>query len=399
MNKTKQAAHEDNHKNQILGVLFALSFRPFFLIAGITAIILIGIWLLILNNIYIPNAYFSPLMWHQHEMLFGYTAAVIAGFLLTAAQNWTGIRGLHGNALFTLCAIWLLARFSVLVLPPSLELMVTIIDLLFFPLLAYHLGRQVIQAKKLHNMIFVPILLCFTIANGLMHLEALEIATTGQIGYSLGLWLCVFLMIIIGGRIIPFFTSNVFPNLNIRKNRIVEIVSISSLLLLIVFDLFNIKDIRNIFALVAFISHLIRFLSWQPWSTLGSPILWILHSGYAWIIIGFGLTALETITLTSHSLASHAFAVGGVGCLTLGMMSRVALGHTGRPILPPRIMTLAFIFINLAALFRVFGTMIFTSAISSMISVSAVCWLVAFAIFIYKYTPVLIAPRIDGKEG
>lgn len=379
--------------------LFNLGFRPLFLLAGLSSIIFIGIWSLILSNYLNINPYFDTLLWHQHEMLFGYTAAVIAGFLLTAAQNWTGVRGLHGSALFLLCALWLIARLMILFMPASLGWLIASIDILFFPMVAYYIARQVIKKKQFRNLVFIPILLFFAIGNGMIHMEMLGMAKTANQGISLGLWLCVILMTILGGRVIPFFTGNALPNLEIRQHKFIEILAIVSLLLTVIFNLLGNNILCSVFAMVAFIVHTIRLYGWRSIGTLNTPILWILHTGYAWIIIGLGLTALEPIININHSFASHAFAVGGIGCLTLGMMARVSLGHTGRPIIPAPIMTFAFIFINLAALFRIFGTMFLSSHINSMLQISAVCWLIAFTIFVYKYVPILISARADGKEG
>ena len=379
--------------------LFALAFRPFFLVAGVAAIVLILPWLLILSGDIAPSLYFIPSLWHAHEMLFGFVAAVIGGFLLTAVQAWTGIPGISGVRLAALILTWCLGRIAMLMPPSIVGWAGSLLDLSFIPLIAWVLGSYVVQARQWRNAIFLPILALFFLANLAMHLQALGYANTANLGLTLGLWLTLLLIIILGGRVLPMFTSNGLGGVETHSWKPIEIGSILCFLLFVLADLFNFGNLSRCLALLCAIFHGIRLYGWRPLMTLETPLLWVLHIGYAWLVIAFLLFALGDLLLLPRSIAIHAFALGVVGNFVIGMMSRVALGHTGRALVAAKLTEIAYLLVNLAALFRVILPALSEFPWLTLMMLGGVSWSAAFLLFLVVYVPILSLARVDGKEG
>ncbi len=378
---------------------FALGFRPFFLAAGIYAVLLMGLWLAVLQGGLDLGAW-RPSVWHGHEMLFGFAVAVIAGFLLTAAQNWTGLPMPSGRPLAALFLLWLAGRAGFLVpgLPPGL---VAAIDLSFLPLLALALALPIHKAKQLHNYPFPILLLALTAANALVHLEALGwTRASASLGLHLGTYAVVMIMIVMGGRVIPSFTDNKLGTRARRWNLIERLLPAASLGVLLAALLAPVSLVTALLAAVVAAAHAVRLAGWYTRKFWAVPLLWILHLGYAWITLGFALLALSAAGVGAATSASlHAFTTGGIGVMTLGMMARVALGHTGRPIDSVPLMTLAFVAINFAALIRVALPLFFPAVYTAGLTVAGLAWMAAFALFAAIYAPMLLRPRIDGKTG
>ncbi len=379
--------------------LFALAFRPFFLAGSAAAVILMIFWLLSLTGHIGPTSYLDPVIWHSHEMIFGFAAAVIVGFLLTAVQTWTGIPSVKGNALVLLFLLWFMGRLLLAFPVEDIQLLTIFIDLLFFPVVAVILAAKVIRTKQWHNGIFLPVLTLFFIANLLVHLQALGRGSAADTGLALGLWLVLLLIIIIGGRVLPMFTSNGLGGIKVHSYKYINIGSILFFILLAASDLFQLKGITPWLAGICVIFHSIRLYGLRPHLTVKTPLLWVLHIGYAWLIIGLILFGLSDILSLPRSVAIHAFAVGTVGNFIIGMMSRVSLGHTGRPLQPAKIMTLAFGLINIATVARVFLPLFTPTQWSIFIVAAGVFWILAYSIFFLVYLPILSKPRVDGKEG
>ncbi|MDP1644073.1 MAG: NnrS family protein [Thiobacillus sp.] len=379
--------------------LFALGFRPFFLAAGLFAIVLLGLWLAILQD-RITTGYLAPAVWHGHEMLFGYTVAVIAGFLLTAAQNWTGIRTPAGTPLAALFLLWLAGRLSFLVpgLPAGL---VAAVDLLFLPVLALTLAWPIIKAKQLSNAPFPIMLLALAAANALVHGEALGwTAATASTGLHLATYVVVTMMVVMSGRVIPSFTDNKLRTHARRWKAIEWLVPVATLGALVAALVAPDSLVTALLAAIAAAVHVIRLTGWYTGKFWSVPLLWILHLGYAWIALGFALLALSAAGGSAAAGASlHAFTAGGIGVLTLGMMARVSLGHTGRLLEAAPLMTLAFVAINLTALIRVALPLLFPAAYVQSMMAAGLVWVAAFGLFVVVYTPMLLRPRVDGKPG
>ena len=378
--------------------LFALGFRPFFLAAGIYAVLLMGLWLVVLQGSLSLGA-LSPPVWHGHEMLFGFAVAVIAGFLLTAAQNWTGIPMPSGRPLAALFLLWLAGRLGFLIpgLPAGL---VSLVDLSFLPLLALALALPIHKAKQLHNYPFPVLLLTLTVANALVHLQALGWTSTARLGLYLATYVVVAIMVIMGGRVIASFTDNKLGTRARRWpliERLVPAVTLGALLAALIAPA---SLVTALLAAVAATVHGIRLAGWYTRKYWAVPLLWILHLGYAWITLGFVLLALSAAGMSAAAVSAlHAFTAGGIGVLTLGMMARVSLGHTGNPLEPAPVMTLAFVAINLAALVRVVLPLFFPAAYAPIMTAAGVVWVAAFGVFVVVYAPKLLRPRADGKPG
>jgi uncharacterized protein involved in response to NO len=381
--------------------LFELGFRPFFLLAGLMAIILVSYWTLAYASDQSALTYYDPVTWHSHEMIFGYTVAVISGFLLTAVRNWTGEQTARGYTLLALVLLWLAGRvlpFTAALVPAWL---IATVDIAFLPALAVALTLPLVRSRQLHNLLFLIIIAALTVVNVMIHLQILGYVqvTAGSSIYS-AVYLVVLLIVILGGRVIPFFTERGVRGAVTRRHAAIEFLSPLAVILMIVLDLMSADPaaIITAAALAAAVNG-IRLFGWYHAGIWSVPLLWILHLGYAWLIAGFVLKALSAAAIVSPMLAVHAFTTAGIGAMTLGMMARVSLGHTGRTLEIEPAMTMAFILINLAGFSRVFAPVLLPEWYNGFVVLAGFLWMTAFITFIGAYTRVLIKPRIDGLPG
>ncbi len=378
---------------------FALGFRPFFLLAGLAAVLLLAYWLGVLALGLEAPAYYGGVGWHAHEMVFGFAAAAISGFLLTAVRNWTGRDTVSGWPLAALVVVWLAARLMPLC-PWSPAWLLAGTDLAFLPLVALCIAPALFSGKA-NNLVFLLLLAVFTGANAMVHADALGFATdTAAVGSQLGVNLVVFFVVVIGGRVIPFFTEKAVAGFQAPVHPRLEAAVIISLIALIAAEALYPQPlmIAVLAALVVFMQAA-RLAGWQHRGLWSLPILWVLHLAYGWLILGFALKVVAAMGGGSEFVAIHALTVGGVGTMVVGMMSRVALGHTGREIVVLPGMGIAFVLINLAALSRVFGPLVFPAAYSHWLLISGGLWMAAFGLFVYIYTPILLRARVDGRPG
>lgn len=392
--------YEPNNQYTPTFALFALGFRPFFFLAAFFAPVLIVLWLMQLSGLISLSSYYFPIGWHAHEMLFGYTVAVIAGFLLTAAGNWTGMKVINGWRLALLMFVFLLSRFS----PFLTELphwIIAAIDVAFIPLVALFLAIPVIKTKQWSNFIFVPLLLLMAAANAVVHLSALSIIDVPVVAGSRAmLYLVILLIVIMGGRVIPFFTERGVAGVTVKKWQWIEWSSGISILLVMIADVFlNDSRLIGYFAIFAAIVHGLRVAGWYSNKIWQVPLVWILQIAYGWIVLGFIIKSAALFNPNASLLAYHAFTVGGIGIMTLGMMARVSLGHTGRDMQIDRWMTLSFVVINVAAVVRVIAPIFLPDLYLQLINIAAWLWVVAFVIFLVVYTPMWFYSRVDGREG
>ncbi|MFZ0470174.1 MAG: NnrS family protein [Thiogranum sp.] len=381
--------------------LFDLGFRPFFLLAGIAAFLLMVVWLYIYTGGQFTPRYYGAVTWHSHEMVFGYTVAVIAGFLLTAVRNWTGIQTPGGIALAGLVTIWLAGRTIPFLSYELPHWILGGVDIAFLPVLAITLAVPVLRSRQKHNLVFVLLLTALTVANLMVHLQVLGFAqATGKPGIHFAVYLIVFLIAILGGRVIPFFTEKGIAGARTRQWKTVEFLSLGSLIVLMVFDLIDAAPSAVVLvAILAAIGHGIRLYGWYQKGVWSAPLLWVLHLGYAWLVAGFVLKTLSAAGLVNPALAIHAFTAAGIGTMTLGMMARVALGHTGRPLRIGITMTWAFVLITIAGLCRVLLPMIAPGRYGEWIVLAGTFWSAAFMLFVISYARVLVQPRIDERPG
>jgi uncharacterized protein involved in response to NO len=382
--------------------LFDLGFRPFFLFAGIAACLLIPAWLYAYASGHSGSHYYTAVTWHSHEMIFGYTVAVIAGFLLTAVRNWTGMQTPGGMALGGLVLLWLLGRVLPLFSGTLPDWGIALVDVAFLPVLAVTLSVPVIRRRQKHNLVFLFVLTALTVANMMVHLQLLgSTQATATSGSYFAVYLVVLLIAILGGRVIPFFTEKgIAGGVTTRQWKPVEALAFGSLIVLILLELTDAPPVAvMLFAILAAIGHGIRLFGWYRKGVWKVPLLWVLHLGYAWLVAGFILLALSAAGLVNQMPALHAFTAGGIGTITLGMMARVSLGHTGRTLHVGVAMTRAFILVTLAGISRVFLPVIDFDHSRTWIVVAGIFWTLAFAIFVLSYARVLIQPRVDGRPG
>ncbi len=381
--------------------ILSKGFRPFFLLAALWAALAVPLWLLVQAGEAQTGAYFLPAQWHAHEMIFGFTAAVIAGFLLTAASNWTQRETATGPLLLTLCVIWVAGRASLLasdVLPAAV---VAAANLAFLPAVAIVVGRAIVGAKSRRNYGIVLVLAALFGAQVLMHAGALrgDVALPRR-GELLGLDLILVLIAVIGGRIIPLFTRNATKASDIRSSAWLDRLAIGALVLCAIADALLLTGwpLAVVTGAAAVLAAL-RARGWGARHALRDPLLLVLHVGYFFVPLGLALRAAAELTpRVMASPALHALTVGAIGLLTLGMMVRVALGHTGRPLASSRLTTIAFGLLAFSALARVavtIGGRVSTPALH----VAGTAWSLAFLLYLVAVGPALWAPRVDGRPG
>ncbi len=335
--------------------LFGLGFRIFFALAGLSALILVVLWNAIFKGTLTAENYFTNNYWHAHEMLLGYSVAVIAGFLLTAVKNWTGKPTVTGDKLAGLALLWLYGRILPFYSGLLPDVLIAVIDFAFLPVLAYQISKPIIQSRHFKSLVFIGLLLLLTLGNGLIHGEILGLTqNTAWTGIQLVVATIIILILIIAGRVFPFFTERGLSGTLIIRSPLLDVMSIASAIVVFALQLFTISGtLLALTAVFAVIVNIARIAGWYVRRIWYVPLLWILYVGYGWIIVGFLLTALSAYAWVSPSLALHALTLGGIGVLTLGMMARVSLGHTGRALRVSNAIAIAFILINFAALIRV----------------------------------------------
>lgn len=361
--------------------LFALGFRPLYLLAGAYAALSVPLWALQYAG-WLPGA---SLSWHAHEMLFGYAFAVIAGFLLTAVRAWTGRPTPSGAALAGIAALWVAARAAAF---HSLFVS-SVLDLLFAASVAWGIGVPILASRN-RNWYFIAFVLALGAAS-------IAFQAYPQVALAAGLDVVLLVIAIMGGRVIPSFTNNAIPGAGARRDRWVEHGALGSVVGVLLFDLLQLPVWP--IALAAAALHAVRLALWAPMATRGRPILWILHLSYAWIVVHLVLRGLAEFDLVPAGLATHALTVGTIGGLTLGMMTRTARGHTARPLHVGSWETAAYVLVHAAAAVRGLVPLLFPETYVALIVASGFLWSAAFAIFTAVYIPILSRPRLDGQPG
>ena len=362
--------------------LFALGFRPFYLLAGAYAALSVPLWAAQYAG-WLPGA--SPLV-HSHEMLFGYAVAVIAGFLLTAVRAWTARPTPSGGVLAAIAALWLAGRVLAMISMPA----AAIADAGLAVALAWGIGRPLVASGNRRNWFFILLVLALGAASLLFQ-------SAPRPALVLGLDIVLFIIAVMAGRVVPSFTNNAIPRAGARRNPWVERAALASILLLAATDALQLPAAPVAFA--AALLHAIRLAMWAPWATRGRPILWILHVSYAWVVAHLALRGLGEFGFVSPLLATHALTIGAIGGLTLGMMTRTSRGHTARPLKVGPWEIAAYVLVQGAALVRVFVPILVRQLYVGSVIASAALWCAAFAIFTVVYIPILTRPRLDGQPG
>lgn len=375
-----------------------LAFRPFYLGGALLAALGVPLWMLMfLGQVELTPAV-PALLWHAHEMLFGFAAAIIVGFLLTAGKAWTGLPTPRGASLGALALLWLAARVTALVGPYPLY---ALLDLALLPLVAVILVRLLLRARNHRNLPLALILALLASANLVFHLSVMGVLQVPALTplYA-GLALIVMIECVMAGRVIPAFTMAVTPGLKLVATVWIERLTLGATGLGLALWVLAPPSVAGLLVLaLAALLHVKRLLSWRPAVTRQRPILWILHAAYAWIPLGLGLLALAQIGLVPVSAGVHALAVGATGGLIIGMITSTARGHTGRPLVVSRPEVLAYILVMMAAALRVLLPLLAPALLVPALVGSALAWSVAFLIYLWIFTPWLMQTRLDGKDG
>lgn len=377
--------------------LFAFPFRIFFVAASAWAILAVTLWALQMHGVLTLPLAHPPLLWHRHEMLFAFLNPAIAGFLLTAVCVWTGTERLHSTPLALLALIWLGARLTATFGGAATESLSIALDLAFLPLVALDAGRRIVTARQWRQLVVLLII-------ALLWLMQLGTLVRGAPVYTdAALVLAAALMLVIGGRITPSFSANWLRTQGGDPTRVrtilpLEVVLLASLLLLFSATLITHGNAVAVMALITALVALVRIGLWRGWLMRAEPLLWILHLSLLWIPIAMLLLAGHYGLGWPATAWQHALGIGAMGGLILGVMTRVSLGHTGRPLQLPRGMVTAYVLIQVAVstrLLTVFGAIPWRWGIA----LSAIAWIIVFTLFLWRYLPVLWSPRVDGKPG
>lgn len=378
--------------------LLRLGFRPFYLGTALLACLSVPLWIAVFLG-HVPwQLPVPPLLWHAHEMLFGFAAGVVVGFLLTAVKAWTGLETARGPLLGALALLWLAARLAALVAPYPVY---AALDMALLPAAAAVLLRVLLKAGNKRNIPLVSLLLMMVAANLAFHLSVLgAIALPAMTALYAELALILMVVCVITGRVVPMFTRNVTPGLVIHVSRRFELSLLAcTALALALWVLSAPAPVVLAASLAAAVLHAVRLWSWHPLVTRKRPILWILHVSYAWLPVGFALLALAQLGWVPQTLAVHAFAVGVIGGLIIGMVTRTARGHTGRLLQASHGEVAAYALVMAAAVLRVLVPAVQPAWYAWALEGAACLWAIAFAIYLAIYTPWLMRTRLDGKDG
>ena len=381
--------------------MLGLGFRPFYLLAAAFAVVAIGVWLMSFSGGLIFGAYLQGVFWHSHEMTFGFLSAVLAGFLFTAVRNWTGQPTPTGAGLGAIAALWVLARVLTVTGPTSIAILV---DVLFLPIITLGIAVPIFRSRNRRNYKVVLLLAV---------LSALHMVFHAALGGHLPAWMSrtsifafldvlVILFALVGGRVIPAFTRNAVPGANPRHLTWLEYVSFVSLIAIAFVTMFGSYFsapawLPRVLLVIAAVAQFLRLALWQPYLTVGNPLLWMLPAAYSWLPVALFLRALTSAGAVMPGTWIHALAAGALSSLMMAMMMRSSLGHTGRELVASRTDMAAFLLLQLGAIARVIAGGF--DAYRSMIDLSGALWALAFVMFLVRYAPMLVRPRIDGKPG
>lgn len=372
--------------------LFNYGFRPFFLLAGVFGALSVPLWVGLYAGHVDMGLLAAASVWHGHEMIFGYASAAIAGFLLTVVPNWTDAKASKGFILVALTVLWVLGRVAFWaqgLLPYGL---VMAADLLFLIGFIAVVIRPLIKPQYRRQLAFVFILMLMLAANIMTHLGVLGVDTFdvdwAAHGVSLGLDAVILLMTILGGRVIPSFTSSYLghgdPNIKVlQRAKLDRAVILATIAMLVVDQVLPASIAAGLIALLAAILHGVRLSGWQGLRTLGNPIVWVLHLGYMWIVVGLALKGLGDFALIPAADAVHALTIGGIGTITVGIMTRAALGHTGRGIKAAPLIIASYVMISISALLRLAVPLLPDYSVE-LVMASGVVWTLAFAAYVVK---------------
>ena len=374
-------------------------FRPFFLLAGIWASLAMALWMGRLAGLAVLPGAIDALAWHKHEMLFGFAAAAMAGFILTAIPNWTGRLPIGGWRLAALVGLWGLGRLAFLLSDVLGPWAVAVLDLSFFFVLIVVIGRELIAGGNTRNLPVLGLIALFATGNLMVHLERLEIAATTDTGYRLSIFILAMLIALIAGRLIPSFTGNWLrqkgaDSVPASMNG-VDRVALAALAVLVIAEVAAPESRATATLAVATgLLHAWRVARWKGFKVMSEPLLWVLHLGYGWLAIGLVLIGLAALgDRLPESAAFHALTTGAFGTMILAVAARASLGHTGRPLTAGVGLGVAFASVTVAAAARVASPLLGELA-DAALWLSGSAWILAWGLFAVLFFPVLAMPRV-----
>jgi uncharacterized protein involved in response to NO len=375
--------------------LFALGFRPFYLLAAAFAAIAVPVWVLVLAGV--VNTPLPGVWWHAHEMLFGFAAAVIIGFLFTAGRNWTGLDTPSGAPLAALALLWLAGRLAMAL---GSGPWAAAVDFAFLPVAGGALMRVMVRAGSRRNYVVGALPLLLATANLFFHLAAQGVIALDPLAaLHAALALVVMLESLIAGRVVPMFTFNAVRGVKQWRNPKVEMAAVVATLIALAAWVFGAGAWAAALSLLAAVLQLLRVAGWNGWAARGQPLLWVLHLSVLWIPAGLALLAAAQLGWLPRSAAIHALAIGATGGLIIGMITRTALGHTGRMLKAGKLETAAYVLVHVAAFARVTTLIAVPGMALGGIHLAATAWALAFLLYLVRYLPWLSSPRVDGRPG
>jgi uncharacterized protein involved in response to NO len=385
--------------------LFDYGFRPFFLLCGLLALAIVPLWLFRFAHASVPFGALPGVYWHAHEMLFGFIGAAIAGFLLTAVPSWTGSPGFAGRPLIIIVALWLAGRIAMAMTDVLPFWLAASIELALLPALLILLAPPIVRARNRNLPILGVITLLWLIDAAFMRAMGTGDILLAAGGARVAVDLVLVLVVVIGGRIVPAFTGNALRRMGSDVAPVsrgwLEIIAIGSVAAITLCDLF-LPDTAaaGVLAAIAAVAHAARLAGWRSFRVRGEPILWVLHVAYAWVPIALALKAAWLLADAGFAAKwQHALTYGAFGTMILAVMTRASLGHTGRPLVVTRSIAVAYTLLTLGAVLRVFGGAWTPEHYLLTLTASGLAWSAAFAIFVWVYGPILMSPRIDGRQG
>ena len=384
---------------------FAYGFRPFFLLAGAYAAVGMAAWLWAYITGSSPLQSLPPQVWHSHEMLFGFVGAAVAGFVLTAVPSWTGSRGFAGVPLIALVVLWCAGRIAFGFLDAMPIVFVMLAELLFLPAVIVTIAPSLFRTRN-RNMVLLLVIAAFWVAD-LFFLRAVQAGDVVAASAALraGIDVILFLITIIGGRVVPSFTANALRkrgmNVSLRSTRAVERGVFVAMIAYLAVDVLPANRMLVVsVSSIAAVLHFVRMNGWHSLKARHDPLVWILHIAYLWLPIGLTLKAL----FLSGGFAwaaywQHALAAGAAATMILAIMTRASLGHTGRPLAVAPAIVVAYVSLVLAIAVRVFGPALLPVSYTAIVLAAGSLWVLTFLLFTIIYAPILLGPRADGKSG
>lgn len=385
--------------------LFDYGFRPFFLAAGMYALVVVPVWPYFFAHHAVPFGALPAMYWHAHELMYGFVVAAISGFMLTAVPSWTGARGFAGRPLIALLLLWIAGRVAMTTVGQVPFLLTALAELALLPALLVLLTPPLLRSQN-HNtpLLFVLGALWLSDCGFVLALRLGDVVLAER-AIRLAIDIALLLVTVIGGRIVPAFTANTLrklgQNVVMTSRHWIEGTVIAAMGAIIVIDVIAPDSaLSGMLAAVAASAHAIRLSGWHSLKARSQPIVWVLHVAYAWLPIGLALKAAWLLADAGWAIKwQHALTMGAFATMILAVMTRASLGHTGRALVVPRSIAIAYLLLTAGTLVRVFGAAVAPSHYLWVVSFAGLAWTLAFLIFVVVYAPILAGPRADRKPG